>query len=280
MTDPHTAGVYDTVYVDLDDDYSFADEKPVTQGVAGVLPRHERRRLHRPLRRPPVLHLGRQRRPDPGRPDELRRRSYAPAPGALLAWTGDFDPAIEGHGTLTASNVVGQGVVNGKAPSFADVPGGRPPGMVIGGAPKAKLAPMGDIYFSFDFSTQFGYFLTDQRQRRRRHLELLRQLGSRQRRLRRGQPGGRPLEHGLRRSHADGLLERQRRTRLRHVDAPAPVTGISVGASTQFGGDRLGFDHELQPGHGQRRDRLVGPRTGRDRDQRRRPRRRRRLLVR
>ena len=41
----------------------------------------------------------------------------------MLAWTGDFDPAIEGHGTLTASNVVGQGVINGKAPTFDDLPG-------------------------------------------------------------------------------------------------------------------------------------------------------------
>ena len=32
VTDPHTAGVYDTVYVDLDDDYDFSDEKPVTKG--------------------------------------------------------------------------------------------------------------------------------------------------------------------------------------------------------------------------------------------------------
>ena len=31
VTDPHTAGVYDTVYVDLDDDYDFSDEKPVTK---------------------------------------------------------------------------------------------------------------------------------------------------------------------------------------------------------------------------------------------------------
>ena len=31
VTDPNTAGVYDTVYVDLDDDYQFADEKPVTK---------------------------------------------------------------------------------------------------------------------------------------------------------------------------------------------------------------------------------------------------------
>src|SRR5262249_6256258 len=84
-----------------------------------------------------------------------------PAPGALLAWTGDFDPAIEGHGTLTASNVVGQAVINGGAPRFDDLPGdGRVPGAVLGGAPKAKLAPFGDIYFGFDFSTQFGYLLS------------------------------------------------------------------------------------------------------------------------
>ena len=31
VTDPNTAGVYDTVYVDLDDDHSFVDEKPVTK---------------------------------------------------------------------------------------------------------------------------------------------------------------------------------------------------------------------------------------------------------
>ena len=31
VTDPNTAGVYDTVYVDLDNDYRFDDEKPVTK---------------------------------------------------------------------------------------------------------------------------------------------------------------------------------------------------------------------------------------------------------
>ena len=126
VTDPHTAGVYDTVYVDLDDDYSLRRREAGHQVVAGVLSRHERRRRHRHLRRPPVLHLGRHGRPGrpPGRPDRASASSIRDAPGALLAWTGDFDPAIEGHGTLTASNVVGQGVVNGLAPTFADVPGG------------------------------------------------------------------------------------------------------------------------------------------------------------
>jgi len=41
-------------------------------------------------------------------------------------------------------------------------PDGVIPGMVLGGAPNAKLAPMGDIYFSFDFSKQFGYLLTNE----------------------------------------------------------------------------------------------------------------------
>ena len=49
---------------------------------------------------------------------------------------------------------------------------------------------MGDIYFGFDFSTQFAYFLTNQR-RHRRHLQLVRQQRRRQRRLRRREPGGR-----------------------------------------------------------------------------------------
>ena len=31
VTDPNTAGVYDTIYVDLNDDYNFSDEKPVTK---------------------------------------------------------------------------------------------------------------------------------------------------------------------------------------------------------------------------------------------------------
>jgi hypothetical protein len=57
--------------------------------------------------------------------------------------------------------VVGQAVINGMAPVFDDLPGdGTLPGMVLGGAPNAKLTPFGDIYFGFDFSTQFGYLLS------------------------------------------------------------------------------------------------------------------------
>ena len=134
--------------------------------------------------------------------------------------------------------MVGQGVVNGLAPSFADVPGGRPPGMVIGGAPKAKLAPMGDIYFSFDFSTQFAYFLTQ------------------------NQPANAEIDitsnsYGNSGSDNDGFDAASQEADLWNTafgvrtlmidssgngapgygtsNAPAPVTGMRVGASTQFG---------------------------------------------
>jgi hypothetical protein len=90
---------------------------------------------------------------------ELFGAAIVREPGELVSWSGDFDPVIGGHGTLTASNVVGQGVINGKAPTFDDI--GTYPGAVIGGAPDAKLAPFGDIYFSFAFSTQLGYILAN-----------------------------------------------------------------------------------------------------------------------
>jgi hypothetical protein len=157
VADSHTAGVYDTVYVDLDDDYNFNDEKPVSK-ASPVSYRDMDGDGYTDLSGGLLYYISDGSTRIPGGEDAFGLADV-PGPGELVAWTGDFDPGIGGHGTLTASNVVGQGVVNGKAPTFADVPGGKYPGAVIGGAPNAKLAPYGDIYFSFDFSTQFGYFL-------------------------------------------------------------------------------------------------------------------------
>jgi Subtilase family len=170
VTDSQTAGVYDTVYVDLNDDFSFADEKPVTKS-SPVSYRDLNGDGYTDLSGGLVYFISDGKTPIPGGPTDFGDTD-APAAGDFVAWSGDFDPGIEGHGTLTASNVVGQGVINGKAPTFADLrdhgrgrgdhDGGTIPGMVIGGAPDAKLAPMGDIYFSFGFSKQFGYLLTNE----------------------------------------------------------------------------------------------------------------------
>ena len=47
-------------------------------------------------------------------------------------------------------------------PTFSDIPGGKFPAAVVGGAPDATMVPFGDIYFSFDFSTQFSYLLSNE----------------------------------------------------------------------------------------------------------------------
>jgi hypothetical protein len=241
VTDPNTAGVYDTVYVDLDNDHSFIDEKPVNR---------ESPASYRDMNGDGITDIsggllyyisngtGASGAVLPGGPANLGV-VIRDAPGALLAWTGDFDPAIGGHGTLTASNVVGQGVINGLAPTFADVPGGTPPGMVIGGAPKAKLAPMGDIYFGFDFSTQFGYFLT-QAQPAHSAIDITSNsygnsdadndgfdAASQEADLWNVTFGVRTLLIGSTGNGAPGYGT---------TNAPSPVTGMSVGASTQFGG--------------------------------------------
>jgi subtilisin family serine protease len=164
VTDPNQAGVYDTVYVDLNDGHNFGDEKPVTR---------QSPRSWRDLNGDGFVDLsggmlyyisdgtGPSGRPVPGGLEAFGL-TVKGAPGEILAWTGDFDPPLGGHGTHCASNIVGQGVANGKLPTFDDLPGdGKYPGAVVGGAPHATMVPFGDIYFNFNFSTQFAYFLTN-----------------------------------------------------------------------------------------------------------------------
>jgi hypothetical protein len=239
VTDPHTAGVYDTVYVDLDDNYDFTDDKPVTKS-SPVSYRDLNGDGYTDLSGGLLYYISDGNTLIPGGPTDFGVGD-TPGPGDFLAWTGDFDPAIEGHGTLTASNVVGQAVINGKSPHFKDVDIKKAkdheiPGMVLGGAPDTKLAPMGDIYFSFPFSTQFGYLLTN---------EYGVQVTSN--------------SYGNSDDDNDGMDAASQEADLIHAaiggntvtpvfstgngapgfgtaTSPAPVRAISVGASTQFGG--------------------------------------------
>jgi hypothetical protein len=233
VVDSTTAGVYDQVYVDLDGDYRFDDEKPVTKD-SPVSYRDMNGDGYTDLSGGLVYYIsdGATRIPG-GLTSFFGPDTPAPGSGELLAWTGDFDPAIGGHGTLTASNIVGQGVINGLAPTFKDIPGGTYPGAVMGGAPYAKLAPYGDIYFAVDFSTQFGYFLSV----------------------------GRGIDitsnsYGFSDFDNDGFDAASQEADIWHagrrttplfstgngapgfgtVAPPSPSAGIAVGASTQFGG--------------------------------------------
>ncbi len=238
ICDPNTAGVYDTVYVDLDDDYSFADEKPVTKASPASY-RDMNGDGYTDLSGGLLYYIsdgtGASGHPVPGGLAAFGVKIKG-APGQILAWSGDYDPGIEGHGTLTASNVVGQGVINQGAPQFDDIPtpDHRYPGAVIGGAPKAKLMPFGDIYFAFGFSNQLGYVLA----------------GS-------GGANVTSNSYGDDTVDSDGFDAQSQEADIWNltfgntlsmfstgngapgfgtVNTPSPYTGIKVGASTQFGG--------------------------------------------
>lgn len=233
VTDPTTAGVFDTVYVDLDNDYRFDDEKPVTKGSPASY-RDMNGDSYTDISGGLLYYVSDGATAVPGGVDMFGVIDTSYGPGELVAWTGDFDPAIGGHGTATASNVVGQGVINGKAPKFEDLPGdGTYPGAVIGGAPHAKLAPYGDIYFSFEFSTQFGYFLAT-----RRGVDVTS-----------NSYGSSDVDHDgwdAASQEADVIHNNRRTTALFSTGngapgfgttaPPSPSSGIAVGASTQFGG--------------------------------------------
>jgi Subtilase family len=232
VSDSTTAGVYDTVYVDLDNDHRFDDEKPVTKASPASW-RDMNGDGYTDLSGGLLYYISDGVTAVPGGLDAFGVLDTSFGPGELLAWSGDYDPAIGGHGTLTASNVVGQGVVNGLAPTFDDIPGGTYPGAVIGGAPHAELAPYGDIYFSFEFSIQLGYFLAT-----RMGVDITSNSYGQSDVDNDGWDAGG--------QEADVIYNNRRTTPLFStgngapgfgtVAPPSPSAGIAVGASTQFGG--------------------------------------------
>ena len=117
--------------------------------------------------------------------------------------------------------------------------------------------------------------------RDRRDLELVRRLTTptttaSTRPARRRPCGARPSASARRSVHSTG----NGAPGLRHVNAPAPFTGIARRRLHPVRRDRLGFDQERLPDHRQRRHPVVRPRARRDRRRRRRRRRRRGVLVR
>ena len=254
------------------------------EGLAGVVPRHERRRVSptSPAASSTTSPTAR------ARPATRAVRAASQAFGASRSarlrascspGRGDYDPGIEGHGTLTASQRRRPGRhqrPRAVLPATSTVlPAPRPaghggktaaariPGAVIGGAPDAKLAPFGDIYFSFDFSTQFGYFLST-----RNGVDVTSNsygdVRRRQRRLRRGEPGGRHLALAARRRRRSSRPETARRATARRPrrrrsagsrSAPRPSSAAPAGTRSR----------NAEPDRRQRRDGVVEPRPGGDR---------------
>lgn len=163
VVDPNTPGVYDTVIIDLNDNYDFTDDKPLTKADLSDLENTYNNMVS-------YLDINVD-----GLADISGGMVYYIADGVTSIPTADWlwlpvvhDPgdivAIAGssfayeysHGTQCASNIVAQGVVNARLPQF-DLDGNGTlenlnSGAVYGMAPDAKVVNVSDIYYDFDNS--------------------------------------------------------------------------------------------------------------------------------
>ena len=223
------------MYVDLNGNQDFTDEKPVSKASPASY-RDLNGDGYTDISGGLLAYISDGSTPLPGGITEFvgDDPSIRFAPGEMLMWSGDFDPGIEGHGTLTASNIVGQGVVTGGAPEFSDFRERDYPG-VIGGAPNAKLTPFSDIYFGFSFSTQFGYWLTNVN-----GVDITSNSYGTSETDNDGFDAASieaDLLHRLLGGHTVPLFSTGNGAPgLRHDHSAEPSIGIYVGASTQFGG--------------------------------------------
>lgn len=148
VMDEGAAGVYDTVYVDLDNDYDFTDEKPAYLGDEYIY-RDMDGDGYADISGGMVQWISDGENPLPiadwlwglGIPDNGVQDFGEPDAGDLVMFSGAYDFGYS-HGTNCASNIAGQGVVNGglSAQPF------RVGGMVQGAAPDAGLMNFGDFY--------------------------------------------------------------------------------------------------------------------------------------
>jgi hypothetical protein len=167
VADEHTPGVYDTVYVDLNDNYDFTDDKactkddpisyldyvdksgnPGSDGIAdlsgGMVYWISDGTNQPPYAEEVFSELG-------------SAAASTPAAGTLVCMMGSYDEGAD-HGTLCASGVAAQGVIDGPSvtgvhPTFKTGSGG----MVQGGGRDAKLVAIGDVYSAYALSTLLAY---------------------------------------------------------------------------------------------------------------------------
>ena len=171
VVDEHTAGVYDTVYVDLDADYDFTDEKPATQADPISWKDNWDSAAGRPgsdgyadLSGGMIYYISDGTNYVPGFDwlwlPFLSSPPPVPGPGDMVAFM--INDALRSggdHGTLVASAIAGQGVINGGAPPW------KPPATEVGGIDQgggrdAKIIAIGDFYRSGSPDTDSYYFTT------------------------------------------------------------------------------------------------------------------------
>ena len=150
VVDEHSSGNYDTVYVDLDNDKDFTDEKPVTQDSPEVY-RDMDGDGYADISGGLLVWISDGENVPPAADwlwgiecgDEVGTLKACPDNGELVLFTGAFDSGYT-HGTQCASNIAGQGVVNDglSAQPF------RVGGMVQGTAKNVGVVDFGNHYYS------------------------------------------------------------------------------------------------------------------------------------
>lgn len=176
VTDYYTPYVYDTVFVDLDDDLDFSDEKPVRRADVST-PATLAATRNNPisyrdmngdgkadLSGGAVYFIADGVHHIPGMQYLFALDLLGIAPpgnGDLVAIHGPWDSGYS-HGTQCASNVVGQGNTNALLPLFSDIAPypGMASGAVYGAAPKAELVAMNHAWsFSGNVTERDAYYL-------------------------------------------------------------------------------------------------------------------------
>ena len=148
VVDENEAGVYDTVYVDLSGDYDFTNDKPAVKGdeyvyldvtadgiadVSGGI----------------VYWISDGENSLPASDWMYGIESDVAGPGDLVAFSINdwWESAGGNHGTLCASGVAAQGVIDGDASPLKPAGDGTPgTGTVQGGGKDVKLTSNGDAY--------------------------------------------------------------------------------------------------------------------------------------
>ncbi len=142
VVDEQSAGVYDTVYVDLDHNHDFRNDSPARRSSPTACGTYGSRDYSGGL----VYFIADGVHPVPAG-DWLWQLS-PPDNGCLVAFAVvDFvEPGGSNHGQICASAVAAQGVINGGAPAFKPPYAGPGDGVVLGAARDAKLVSNGNTF--------------------------------------------------------------------------------------------------------------------------------------
>lgn len=144
VVDAHTAGVYDTVIVDLNNNHDFRDDDPLYKGHE-VATRDYNGDGYADRSTGMLYFVADGHTPIPA--SDWLYAELPPANGSLVAMMGSFGYGQD-HGTLCASSIVAQGVIDGHHDGYPPYKPAGVGGMVQGTAPHAKLIAIGNIYQS------------------------------------------------------------------------------------------------------------------------------------